>query len=192
MSQSRHYFFTRWGSLEKFIDINKEFIDINDISHSLSHQCRFNGHTPSFYSVAEHSILTAKALALTYPSTPPRVLLGALLHDGNECYLGDIVRPVKDHLNLHSGFSCGDIERKITHMVWDSFNLKLTPYETDQIKSMDDFLLEVEGSLFFSDWTVEKKEIDLCIDYWQKEFLFRDSSKAKHEFNCEFARLRNL
>lgn len=66
-------------------------LDIYDIAHSLSMQCRYNGHTNRFYSVAEHSVLVARAL-------PPKLALWGLLHDAAEAYVGDMVRPLKRQL----------------------------------------------------------------------------------------------
>lgn len=72
-------------------DIDK--IDLMDIAHSLSKQCRFNGQTMWFYSVAQHSVHVAEILPLKYKKW-------GLLHDAPEAYIGDIIRPVKQHLEL--------------------------------------------------------------------------------------------
>ena len=38
------------------LDPDPQDIDIVDIAHSLAMQCRYNGHTDRFYSVAEHCV----------------------------------------------------------------------------------------------------------------------------------------
>lgn len=71
-------------------------ICINDIAHALSYQCRYNGHTRKFYSVAEHSVLLAReAKDLAYPT---EFIMTALLHDAAEAYIGDLPGPIKDAL----------------------------------------------------------------------------------------------
>jgi 5'-deoxynucleotidase YfbR-like HD superfamily hydrolase len=68
-----------------------EGVFIEDIAHSLAMQCRFNGHTDRFYSVAEHCVLLSHAVS---PGNAP----WALLHDAAEAYIGDMVFPLKEEI----------------------------------------------------------------------------------------------
>lgn len=65
-----------------------EQIVVIDIAHSLAMQCRFNGFTRRFYSVAEHCCHVHDQLPLEYR-------LAGLLHDASEAYLLDVPRPLK-------------------------------------------------------------------------------------------------
>lgn len=69
-------------------------IDIEDIAHSLSRLCRYNGHCGGFISVARHSLWVADHL-------PRDLKLWGLLHDAPEAYLGDMTRPVKKQPSMH-------------------------------------------------------------------------------------------
>lgn len=81
-------------------DIEK--IKIEDIAHSLSLQCRANGHFPRFYTVAQHCLdcmTEAKARHL-----PKRIQLAVLIHDAAEAYFGDIPSPVKQYFPEFEGY----------------------------------------------------------------------------------------
>lgn len=74
------------------LDPRPDEVFIHDIAHALANQCRYAGHCRRFYSVAEHSVLLARAFA----SREER--LWALLHDASEAYLVDLPRPVKRYV----------------------------------------------------------------------------------------------
>jgi hypothetical protein len=80
---------TRSGQKFDLANPNADMVHPADIAHSLSMQCRFNGHTSSFYSVAQHCYLVADLV-------PAEHQLAALLHDATEAYVGDMVRPLKE------------------------------------------------------------------------------------------------
>lgn len=73
------------------MDPRPEEIDIEDIAHALSMQCRYAGHCLRFYSVAEHCVHLSRQVSAENA-------LWALLHDASEAYLVDVPRPVKPYL----------------------------------------------------------------------------------------------
>lgn len=75
-------------------DPRPEDVRLGDIAHSLSMQCRFNGHTTAFYSVAQHCVIMAQGFFMAGETELARE---ALLHDAAEAYIGDLIRPVKAH-----------------------------------------------------------------------------------------------
>lgn len=77
-------------------DPRSEEIDIEDIAHSLSNQCRYNGHTKRFYSVAEHSVLVSEMVA--QKTNNINIIQQGLMHDAPEAYVGDVIRPLKIQL----------------------------------------------------------------------------------------------
>lgn len=117
-------------------------VSLEDVAHSLGFQCRFNGHTSRFYSVAEHSIVLRDLLAGESEVQNLNRRMAALLHDAVECYLGDITRPVREHLFIGASF-----EGTISRIVLESFGLPYTAFD-DELKVMDSDLCIVEGALF--------------------------------------------
>lgn len=137
---------------KKFYPLNPrtEDICIEDIAHSLAMQCRFNGHTKVFYSVAEHSVLMAEELALLGHGRP--VQLYGLLHDAAEAYLCDLPRPIKRELNAYVL-----AELKLQEKILSVFGLPVPDIDVEAaIKIMDNRLLSYEGRKLMSDkdaWT---------------------------------------
>lgn len=91
-------------------------VAIEDIAHGLAYQCRFNGQTRAFYSVAQHSLIVADLV-------PPPLRLAALLHDAAEAYLGDMVKPLKVLLPAFSA-----IEEGVSAIIADTFGLDFSDY----------------------------------------------------------------
>lgn len=76
------------GAELSVLDPQPEDIHIDDIAQALSLQCRFGGHVPHFYSVAQHSVMVSNVV-------PEKHALWGLLHDASEAYIADILSPIK-------------------------------------------------------------------------------------------------
>jgi len=136
--------------------LDKELIDIVDIAHSLSLQCRFVGHCLTFYSIAEHSILVADLLRKMLTENADDVDIGAeatrktclaaLLHDATEAYLGDLSRPVKHH----SAFKFFvEIEQQILGKIMLKY--RCTGADWELIKKADNMMLATEAEHLMAD-----------------------------------------
>lgn len=106
-------------------------IDIRDIAHALSLQCRFNGHCRCFYSVAEHSVRVSNQLT-------GREALWGLLHDAAEAYLTDLPRPVKKQMPLFE-----ELEDRLLAVIMKHFGLP--PTMPAAVRKADDDLLATEA-----------------------------------------------
>ncbi|MEK6898088.1 MAG: YfbR-like 5'-deoxynucleotidase [Nanoarchaeota archaeon] len=106
------------------LDPKEDEVNITDIAHALSMQCRFNGHCNNFYSVAQHSVLVSRIVK-------SKQALAALLHDAAEAYTGDLVSPLKK--NLPEEFK--KIEEEIEQAIFKHFNISEIDY--NEIKKAD-------------------------------------------------------
>lgn len=102
----------RFYPLRPYID----HVAIEDIAHGLAYQCRFNGQTREFYSIAQHSLIVASLV-------PPPLRLAALLHDAAEAYLGDMVKPLKVLLPEFAA-----LEDQVTAIIATTFGIDFSDY----------------------------------------------------------------
>jgi hypothetical protein len=129
------------------LDPDPSDIDIQDIAHALSNNCRWTGHVKSFYSVAQHSVLVSQIVE-------PENALAGLLHDASEAYLSDIARPVK-YSEPMEGYR--EIEARLERVINEKFGLPY-PMSVD-VKRADDMLLTAEGYYLFNppqQWVLDK------------------------------------
>jgi len=72
-------------------------IEVSDLARGLAFVARWNGQTEGdyAYSVAEHSLLVEHLFNRMNPYDGPKWRLAALLHDGPEYVIGDMISPVK-------------------------------------------------------------------------------------------------
>jgi len=125
--------------------LKKHEVCVADIAHALSMICRYGGHAPEFYSVAQHSVLVACIARLfaqvAIPDAVDVAFTVGLFHDTPEAYLGDVITPVKaaigrvykeaeerawlaiaDHFGLDT--SSPSIRRLVKHADWHAYVLE--------------------------------------------------------------------
>lgn len=125
---------TRSGDFLDFRNPDPNTIHIEDIAHALALTCRYNGHTPYPYSVAQHCVLASRV-------APPGLELQALMHDAQEAYIGDMPTPLK---KLLPGYQM--IEFKLEDVIRKKFDL---PAEFDpRVKEIDTRMLATEAAAF--------------------------------------------
>ncbi len=122
-------------------------MDIQDIAWSLSRIPRFNGHTVSKipYSVAQHCIFVSEILEKQNHSN--LIQLYGLLHDATECYMTDIISPVKQISDIRSIIK--KIEKQIEECIFDALNIKhMSDQDHITIKNADLISQRIEGHAY--------------------------------------------
>lgn len=97
---------------------------LEDIAHQLAFNCRWNGATKTYFSVAEHC-------CMMYDEAPAELKAVALFHDAEEAYWGDIIKPLKNLLPVATRL----LMREMRHVIISQFlgEETLLPKELDQL-----------------------------------------------------------
>jgi hypothetical protein len=142
--------------------LKPEDVDIRDIAHHTAMQVRYNGSVRVFYSVAEHMIHVSEAI---HHMTGDRMkALQGLLHDANETYTGDMIRPVKNSLKENFAF-WKQMEDNNERAICEKFGI---PFPLDPIvKECDKRIIVNEKMALFGknkpwDWNYEPLEIKIA------------------------------
>lgn len=112
-------------------------IEIEDIAHGLARVARWNGQTKGdhAFSVAQHSLLVLAIFEALYPKASREERLFALLHDGAEYVVGDLISPFKALV----GSSYKDLEERLLSTIMVSVGLggDLSAYPQSKVKRAD-------------------------------------------------------
>lgn len=195
---------TRSGKKFHLLDPRPEDFDINDIAHALSHQCRFTGHVRKFYSVAEHSVRVAEAVA-DYCDVPnglygeyglfkDELVYAALMHDATEAYVCDLARPFKQ---LPEFRFYREIEDKLMGYIADAFRFAYPLPQT--VKKYDEILLGTEARDLMAPtpdgWHFRYQHLPRKIRPWSPAKAKRRFLAMYHQYcpaDLEVARLSRL
>lgn len=177
------YIATYSGRQFFLLDPRVEDIDIHDIAHSLSLQCRWTGHTKYHYSIAQHSFYCSYA-------GPEGEALERLMHDASEAYIADLNRPMKHY--TEAGAAYLKVEARIEDAISKRFGLQY-PFPPS-VKIADNLTLFAEKAQIMNytfaeaqDWSGDgNKAGNQVISQWSPEkaeamFLGRFISLYKGE-----------
>ena len=160
-------------------DPNPDDVRIADIAHSLSMQCRYNGHVKEFYSVAEHCVLMSRAV-------PAEFALEALLHDATEAYVGDMVRPLKIQMPEFQ-----EAERKVATAIGEKFGVRPSSDMSPEVKDADNRILLDEKVALFPDIDRRAFLKEAGIEPLRVYIQGWEPSQAEREYMMRFLSLVN-
>jgi len=182
---------TYTGGKFDFDDLESNEINIEDIAHSLSMLCRYNGHTKMFYSVAEHSLLIAEVVS-------DKAKLFALLHDAAEVYISDISRPLKKFLS-YQGTSIKDFESQVLKVILKRFDIDLYQIPTtirNEVNEADNRILVNERGILnrcndesiWESWIKDIKPLTNIVIRCEPPFLVEPEFLKKYRYYSMYER----
>ena len=115
-------------------------IDIYDIARGLANKGHFGGHSPQFFSIAQHSLLVESLMDY---DAAPELKMAALLHDATEAYLPDMPGPLKVLIPMFK-----ECENKLAIEIFRKFDLDIE--WLDSIKYLDIIAQKIEYDEFYN------------------------------------------
>lgn len=141
MGRKGDWFITYTGRQFWPLDVREEDVYVEDVARALSMVCRFGGHLSDFYSVAQHSVHVSRLV-------PPELALTGLMHDAQEAYLGDMVRPLKRMMPEYR-----EAERRLWEVIAHKYRL---PVELPSlVKTADNIAMMTERREFVNRGVME-------------------------------------
>lgn len=131
------------GQMFDYNNPGADLVSIDDIAAALSKVCRFSGHLPYFYSVAQHAVNTSLIVDEEHAFT-------ALMHDTAEAFTNDLPTPLKIAIPIFK-----ELEVKIEGAMSEQFGFQfpLPP----EVRHADLQMLQIEKIHIkqdFSEWEI--------------------------------------
>ena len=154
-------------------------VTLDDLASALSNICRFSGHLPCFYSVAQHLVNTSRIV-------PAEHAFDALMHDTAEAFTNDLPTPLKWAFPIFK-----ELEVSIETAMSEKFGFNY-PYPKE-VKDADTNMLILEKTYVKKDTSVWPNYEGIVVDHlvdmvdlkpWQP-------CRAKREFLERFEELKN-
>lgn len=145
------------------LDLKPEDVNIIDIAHHLSNQCRWSGATKHHYSVAQHAWHCSFLV-------PKEQAYDALHHDDPETWLQDMAKPLKNHVKLGQAYR--GAERRIERIVGPVLGVRFPV--SAEVKEADLLMLCAEADQLVhgrKHWTYyhDLPAADVKIEKWTPE-----------------------
>jgi hypothetical protein len=160
------------GALLNPLNPDPDAIRAIDIAHALGNTCRYGGHCPRFYSVAEHSILVRNLM--TEDGHDYKMRFAALLHDAEEAYMADMCTPIKRSFPDYIS-ACENLR----WVIWKKFGLEPELYAT--IKPYDQKAYETERKRLWTKGSWHTYKPQEAKHRWLEQFNLYASLMAKAE-----------
>lgn len=154
-------------------------VTIDDLASALSNICRFSGHLPRFYSVAQHLVNTSRIV-------PSEFAFDALMHDTAEAFTNDLPTPLKWALPIFK-----ELEVKIEKAMSARFGFTY-PYPKE-VKQADTEMLILEKLFVKEDNSVWPNYEGIVVDHLtdKVDLASWQPRRAKREFLERYQELIN-
>lgn len=145
---------TASGIIFDLMNPDIDLIRLEDIAHGLAFNCRWNGATKQFYSIAEHSIRVSKRCI------GREMQLSGLFHDAEEAYWGDMIKPLKEIIKINSPEVLQKM-KDLRKLIFEKFHLKY--FDTSK-EDWDELQWDFENLILKNDYTTLSPQ--LAEDRW--------------------------
>lgn len=154
-------------------------VTLDDLASALSNICRFSGHLPCFYSVAQHLVNTSRIVR-------PEFAFDALMHDTAEAFTNDLPTPLKWALPIFK-----ELEVKIEAAMAEKFGFNY-PYPPE-VKQADTEMLILEKLYVKKDDRVWPQYEGIVVDHLVDKVDLKpwQPQRAKREFLERYEELLN-